>query len=301
MLTKITLKFPKTSAFVFNLRFPQLIFHAGLVLVGFGLGLKYTHPNWIINLPDLLRVVLLLLGAWSAWITSVVVNDVVDLKIDEMSNPDRPLPRKIFSVEEYLGLGFVFFLLSIIFSGLANWRIIFFILSYQLLAFFYSAWPLRLKRFPIVATLTSALTASLITFGSFIFINPSHSLSLFPVSIAVLLIIGYTLALPMKDFKDFEGDKADKVFTLPVILGIPWAKVVVGSGLFFSFLLSVAILQDFSLFWWAFVCGTLSFVFIMKMQKSAVESRLNYRNIFWWIAGPTALYLGIMTYFLFLK
>lgn len=299
MLTKISQKLPKTSAIVANLRFPQLFFHAGLALVGFGLGLKYANLNWHVNLIDLLKLTSIILGTWSAWIASVIVNDVVDLKIDQVSNPERPLPQKIFSVEEYLGIGLLFFLLSIIFSGLADWRIIFFILLYQLLAFSYSAWPLRLKRFPIIATLTSALASSMITFGSFLAISPSHSLSQFPVSIAALLIIGYTLALPMKDFKDFDGDKKDKIYTLPVVFGIPWAKVIVGSGIFFSFMLSVIILGDFHLFWWAFFCGSASFIFILQMQKPSTERWLNYRNIFWWIMGVTAIYLGSIIYFLF--
>jgi 4-hydroxybenzoate polyprenyltransferase len=298
MLTEISQKFPKTSAFVSNLRFPQLLFHAGLVLVGFGLGIKYANPSWIFSFPDLTKAALLILGAWSAWITSVIVNDVVDLKIDQRSNPARPLPRKIFSVEEYLGVGLVFFLFSLLFSGLAEWRIIFFILLYQILAFFYSAWPMRLKRFPIIATLISALASILIAFGGFIIIAPDHSLILFPLPIATLLIIGYTLALPIKDFKDFEGDEADKVFTLPVLFGVPWAKVIVGSGLFFSFMLSVLVLDDFRLFWWAFLCGSASFVFIMRMKKSASESRLNYRTIFWWILGAITIYLGVIIYFM---
>jgi len=311
MLAKITEKFPKTSAFVLNVRFPQLLFHAGLVLVGFGLGLKYTRPDWIIsakggpafgwNFVELLKLAALIIGAWSAWITSVIVNDTMDLKIDSVSNPDRPLPKKIFSVKEYLGVGLVFFLASIIFSGLADWRIIFLIVLYQLVAFIYSAKPLRLKRFPIVATLVSSLASNLVTFGGFILASSNHSLSQFPIPIAVLLIMGYTLALPMKDFKDFDGDKKDKIYTLPVLFGIPWAKVIVGSSLFFAFMLSVAILEDFRLFWWAFLCGSASFLFILQMKKSASESRLNYRTIFWWIMGATAVYLFPLVYFIALK
>lgn len=296
MLKLITQKFPKTSAFIFNLRFPQLLYHAGLVLVGFGLSFEYANPSWTINLLDLIKLLFVILGAWSAWIASVIVNDVVDLKIDQVSNSQRPLPQKIFSVEEYLGLGLIFFLGSIVFSGLADWRIIFFILLYQLLAFLYSAWPIRLKRFPIVATFTSALASVLIAFSGFIIASPSHSLASFPLSIAMLLIVGYTLALPIKDFKDFAGDKADRVFTLPVIFGIPWAKVIVGGGLFFSFMLSVIILQDFHLFWWAFFCGTASFTLVMKMQKPVNGRWLTYRNIFWWMIATITLYLSAIVF-----
>ena len=296
-----TIKFPKTSAFVFNLRFPQLLFHAGSVLVGFGLGIGASDSGWIISFLTFLKLALVILGVWSAWIASVIVNDVVDLKIDCVSNPERPLPRKIFSVEEYLGIGSVFFFLSIIFSGLADWRIIFFTLLYQLTAFLYSAWPLRLKRFPIIATLTSAFALIIVAFSGFTLTSPEHSLSQFPIRIAILLTIGFTLAFPVKDFKDFEGDKQDNIATLPIVFGIPWAKVIVGSGIFFSFMLSVIVLRDFHLFWWAFFCGCASFFFILQMQKPSPERWLNYRTIFWWIMGATTIYLGALIYFLFLK
>jgi 4-hydroxybenzoate polyprenyltransferase len=39
------------------------------------------------------------------------VNDIYDFQIDEISNPERPLQKKIFTIRQYAELGIVIFLL----------------------------------------------------------------------------------------------------------------------------------------------------------------------------------------------
>lgn len=291
--------YPRTWAFVANWRFPQLLYHAGLVLVGAGIGILYAIPGWKFNLGDILRIGTIVLGVWCAWISSVVVNDVVDLRIDRISNPDRPLPRNIFSANEYLALGAIFFFFSLLLVGIVGWTFFFLIFLYQAVAFIYSAWPFRLKRFPFVGTFVSALASILLVFSGFIVLSPDRSLAFFPWPIAFFLVLGYTLSLPVKDFKDIDGDAANGVWTIPVVFGAEWGKVAVGSGIFFSFMLSVLVLGDFRLFWPAFGCGSFAFAAVLNMKKPALSRWLHYRNIFWWLIGSVTIYLGtIVCYFL---
>lgn len=42
----------------------------------------------------------------------------------------------------------------------------------------------------------------------------------FPFEIAFAMLVFYTLTTPFKDIKDYEGDKIDGIFTIPVLFGL---------------------------------------------------------------------------------
>ena len=121
----------------------------------------------------------------------------------------------------------------------------------------------------------------------------------FPFSIIILLVIGYTLSLPIKDFKDISGDKKDGVYTIPVLFGENIAKIIIGSGIFISFILSTIILNEKQLLLWAMLFGGISFWLIVKMKKDRKNSLINYRNIFWWMLAVVFIYLIILAKVIF--
>jgi 4-hydroxybenzoate polyprenyltransferase len=255
------LYYPKhTIILLRNARWVQVFYHGGLLCVGGGLALLFS-PSTLTHITffNSLAFLLLLLSGSFAWFSSVIVNDIFDQDIDQLSNQKRPLIQKTFSLKTYSLFGWMFFFLSIFFALLAHPFAPFFILSYHTLSWIYSAPPFRLKRFLGIATLISALASLMFLFSGYIFVDKTNSLNHIPWQILLFLLYAYTISLPLKDFKDMKGDKKASIWTLPVLLGQEKARVFLAIGIFSCYILSVIILNAFSLAPWAFLFGTLSY------------------------------------------
>lgn len=139
-----------------------------------------------------------------------------------------------------------------------------FLICTAVLAFLYSAPPVRLKRFPIVASATLALLALLVVLGGFAVFAKDRVVELFPQQIAVAILLVYTLGTNYKDLKGIELDKKDKVYTIPVLLGEKKGKIIVGVMTVLSFLLVPFILGIPDLLLPSAVAGLLSVFVIAK-------------------------------------
>ena len=277
----------KFVSFAKNARPPQLFYHWGLLFAGAGLGIFFSRIDWEMNLFNIIGLLIVIISVGLSWVSSVTINDLFDKKIDEITNTSRPLIMKIFSREEYAGLGLVLLLSSLFLSSLVNFKISMLLLAYNALAWAYSAWPLRLKRFAYISTFVSAIASILILFSGFILVSPDQNISNLPFSIITLLVISYTISLPLKDLKDIEGDKKDGVYTVPVIFGEDRGRIIIASGIFISYVLSVVFLHEFNLFRWAILFGGISFWTVISSRK---KGKINYRNIFWYILGLVLTY-----------
>lgn len=287
----------KLLVFLKNSRLPQLLYHGGLLLIGAGLGMMFTGENIGINFINIVALLVMFIAISCAWLASVVVNDFQDTVIDQETNPNRPLIQNSLSTQEYWTIGAVLFTVSILFSAIVSFKAAFLILAYQTLAWLYSAWPLRLKRFAFVSTFVSALASLMIFFAGYALVAPTQSLQGLPFSFIALLLFALTLSLPIKDFKDIVGDKKDHVYTIPVLFGADWAKIITGGGIFISYLLSVAVLHEFRLFWWAILCGGASFWIINQLNEGR---KVSPHDIFWWIMAPLIVYILALVKIIFM-
>jgi 4-hydroxybenzoate polyprenyltransferase len=282
----------KLWAIIQNIRFPQIIYHTGLFLTGLGLGYLAYPENFYLSPFSPFALIVLLCSIWLAWTASVVANDIYDYQIDEISNPDRPLQKKVFTVSEYASFGSLLFLLSIIGGLVIGFKFAALLLAYQFIAWAYSAPPFRLKKFPGIATLMSSFASLVVLFMGFTLFSGDLHLRGLSFRIILLVIIALTLSLPIKDLKDIEGDRKYKIWTIPVLLGEERGKLAIAIGLFISFMSSVFFLNEFHLFWWAVLFGGLSFLLV-------TSKKINPRNIFWWILGTVSIYAFIMTVVVF--
>lgn len=278
-------------AFIKNSRPVQLIYHQGLFMAGMGLGVFFTEVTWELTIFNLVSFVAVSIAIACAWLASVVVNDIYDKKIDHVTNQDRPLVLGIFSQESYITTGVVLFFVSILFSAMVNPKVGFVLIGYQFLAFLYSAWPMRLKRFLGVASLVSSLASILVLFCGFILVTPLEDITQIPSRIVWLIGIALIFCLPIKDLKDIEGDKLDGVKTVPVVFGEYWGKVVIGGGIFASYLLSSIFLNEPKLLIWAVIFGGVSFWVVVF---SGQNKKITNRNLIWWAIGILAIYTLIV-------
>ena len=259
-----------------NLRYPQLVFHGGLLFFGLGIGLLMYSEYFNPNIFSLLAIFDILISVFLAWETSVIVNDIFDHRVDAVSNPERPLQKGIFTSGQYAQLGAITFFFSIVGGLMVQYKFGILLFIYQVMAWFYSAEPFRLKRFTPIASLLSALTLLTVFFSGFIVFSPDQSIDRLSWRIIFLLLITYTLSLPIKDFKDIAGDKKDGVRTIPVIFGEEKGRLIVASGIFISFILSIFFINELRLFWWAILFGSASFL-VMTNKK------IHPRKLYVWI------------------
>lgn len=284
----------KFKAIIGNARLPQIVYHAGLFFAGLGLGFLAYPQNIQFNFFAILAALTLLLSVWLAWLASVVVNDIYDFRIDAVSNPDRPLQKKIFTPEEYREVGAVFFALSILGGLVVGVQSAAILVLYQVIAWFYSARPYRLKRFLVVATFSSAVASLFVVFLGFTLFSGVDNLKFFPWRLGFLLLIALTISLPIKDLKDIAGDKGDNVWTVPVLWGEDLGRIAIASGIFVSFMLSVFFLNETKLFWWALLLGSAAFL-------AAVSKKIKPRQVFWWVLAIVAIYALILIKTVFIR
>ncbi len=250
-----------------NVRFPQIIWHGGLFLFGGALALIFTGARPDFDFFEILSILLLIIAIESAWLASVVANDIADINTDLITNTTRPIPAGDISKRHYAAIGMLFFSASLLFSAVVSFKATLLLLAYQGLAWVYSMPPLRLKRVPLLATMLAALAGISVLAIGYSLVAIDADLTSVPLPILVFLFVSYALTLPLKDFKDIRGDKADHVYTIPVILGEERARLLIGSALFLSYATSPVVLHDANLIVPAILFGTLAFMSVMRAQR----------------------------------
>lgn len=286
------------SALWKNARFPQLTYHAGLLLLGMTLAWYFSPDPFFFTFFHLLGITILLIAVECAWLASVVVNDLYDTTIDTLTNPNRPLIEHTIPPDTYRMFGLAFFGASLLFSGIVSFSALLLLLAYQALAWLYSAPPLRLKKYPGIATLLAAAAGMLVLIAGFVSVTPTHNIHTLPLPLLVYLFIAYFLALPIKDFKDIAGDQADGIATITVLLGATLGKYVIGSLLFLLFACSPLILHMRALILPAFFFGGLAF-FALQKGTPDEQSFFAFRKLPAIMLAITIGYGAVIAFFLF--
>ncbi len=251
-----------------NVRWPQVFWHGGLLLLGMGLAVIYAGATPTFGLFEVLSILVMIVAVTSAWLASVVGNDLYDRHIDALTNPLRPLPKRTISEALYRQIGTLFFATSLLLSAIVSFKAMFFLLAYQAIAWIYSMPPLRLKRVPIVATTLSASAGMTVLIAGYSVLSPIADLSPVPISLLLFLFLSYAVTIPLKDLKDIEGDRLNGVFTIPVILGEERSRSVIGVALFFCYVASPIALHDAGLLLPAFLFGALSFMSVRRAGRA---------------------------------
>ena len=260
-------------ALIKNVRISRLFLQIVALGSGLYLGMKLTGTPLDLSLFGVLSIICLFFTVFFAWLFSIGINDIYDFNIDRISNPKRPLIKNIVSIKEYTGFSIIFFLLSVIGAFILGERYLVVILTLNGLSFIYSAPPLRLRRFPIVTTLVIASGILLAILTGYMLFSEHQSLIDFPINITFLILAFFTLVSTVKDLKDYEGDKANEVYTIPTLFGLKRSKIIIGILVFVSFLLfPLLFLNSFLLFLISLGFGIISFLLIY--DKSFKEQYL---------------------------
>jgi 4-hydroxybenzoate polyprenyltransferase len=202
-----------------NLRWERVLHYTGLCCVGIWLSAPSTY-----SIVTVLAAVLTVTLAWGA---AVVGNDLVDLNIDRVSNPDRPLVTGAWNRRNYGRFGLVMLALAVTGAWSVGQTFAFCILTWLTVAFLYSNPPFRLRRFLGISSALVGLASLITIIAGFICLGNRHIFD-FPPNLAWFIFLGLTCGANLKDVKDFEGDRRDRVHTIVTTLGLRKGQFAVG-------------------------------------------------------------------------
>ncbi|EKD46295.1 MAG: hypothetical protein ACD_68C00044G0002 [uncultured bacterium] len=231
-----------------NMRPLRLLFQIVTLCAGIYLGVLVSGQNLDLSPIAWLFTVVLIISAISAWLFSVVVNDLYDVGIDKITNRHRPLVEEKIPVNEYKNIGVVALAISLLSAAAIGYPFFLLMAGVNALCYVYSVPPLRLRRFPFVPAIIMALAALFICLTGFALYSENGNFTDFPKSILALNLIVFSLILNAKDIKDREGDAQNGVVTIPTLFGERGGKLVIGALIFLSFTLFAIFLQNFLLF-----------------------------------------------------
>ena len=206
-------------------------------------GVYFNRTLSFLRFPDFLLILIGIILIVILWLSTVLVNNVYDLPIDRISNPDRPLARGDVSPSLYLNLGLVLSVTALAVS-IILWIIPFILtLIFLLSSLAYSMPPLRLRK-RLFSTLFIGWGSSLaFLIGYFNHTRISNiSINSDALFLALLIFIAFSVGPLTKDIKDYEGDLKHGVKTFFTVYGIEKGTKIV------AILLGVSVLVPLLLF-----------------------------------------------------
>lgn len=218
------------SAFLASLRPSRLFIYLAICNLAFLSGTQIGFIDWDwINLYDIVKLVILNISLSLAFIAMVVLNDWYDIDIDVVSNSDRPLVVNSIARFDYLLLGILSAVFSLLLAITLNEVSIYPLLTIFALGILYSVPPFRLRRFIGIGHILLAVIAgfvylygSTLVLGNLAYQNMDHNSWL-------ALMIMFFFGVHFKDIKDEFGDKAAGVVTIATLIGANRAYWLVGT------------------------------------------------------------------------
>ena len=156
----------------------------------------------------------------------LVSNDVFDLEIDRINQPDRPLPSGLVTPRAAMAFSFVLAGLGFLAGAMAGWTAFVVCVLVWAVGFLYN-W--RFKRAGLLGNLMVAFSVSMtFIFGGIVVGMPFQRIVWFFAVIAFLVDLGEEIAA---DALDAEGDRAAGSRSLAILYG-PETAVRTGAVIF---------------------------------------------------------------------
>ncbi len=231
----------KAKILLKNIRLERISHYSLLVILGVIMGGgRYFFSSWV----NVLSLVMTVLAFACAWIASVLINDIYDKKIDNISNNGRPIPSGFFTDNDFAIFAKIFLLIAFFAAYSSSMYGLFFVALSSFAAYLYSVPPFRFKRNFVSGSLIIGLASVSALLSGYFLASTRRDITLFPPLLVFILILVFGAISMIKDFKDYDGDKADSVKTLPVLIGLRHAKIVTALLISLSALSLILSLQN---------------------------------------------------------
>ncbi|MFH1978408.1 MAG: UbiA family prenyltransferase [Candidatus Aenigmatarchaeota archaeon] len=250
--------------------FKNLVLPQYLIVILFSLFSSYIVISGTLSL----FLVLPFLAISFAMFALNITNNIVDIDLDKINKPKRPLPSGKMSVKEAKMLVVVCVFLSLLFSSLTNWITFVMIIVFHILSVLYSIPPLRLKRFLFADNIIGS-----IIYGAFPFVIAWSLLSEEFSIIFLIFFSGLIFAIAsIKDLEDVKGEKEKGIDTLPIRIGVKNSILFTVSIMFVVLLMMFASsllgMIDFIYIYPSLVSLLIWILFYVKSRKVNIEKNV---------------------------
>ena len=200
------------------------------------IALTMTGFRYAYSLPEMKLVNVIPLPEMYFWLAlssiilataaGYIVNDIFDVKADNINKPQKVYVDKTIDIKNAWMYYSATVVASVVFSLMLHFTFAFIVISTNVALFLYS---LFIKRIALFGNLLVAFLSGILPFltvwldVSFAYNNNPNdgyfSLYSFPLYISGIAFLGSLAREIIKDLEDVEGDKIIKALTLPIILG----------------------------------------------------------------------------------
>lgn len=221
-----------------DFRLTRILHYELMVLFGMAIGYSATGAT-VLRLSNFIEFYFIAIAVICACIFSAITNNLADVSIDRITNPERPSVTESIPQHSYERIGYILLALAMIYSLAVGYLTMFLLACFVGNYFLYSMPPLRLKRVPVLSKALIALNCLIMMLVGYNFVG--KQIPLFPPELAAFVLVLFTACINFIDIKDHVGDKAEGIRTLPVLLGLERSKLLIG----FFFLAGYAVTPYF--------------------------------------------------------
>jgi 4-hydroxybenzoate polyprenyltransferase len=200
-----------------DIRIGRILHYFIVYCLGISIAFEFKAFDDIWTFELLWTSILFFIALTYAAVFAIVTNNIEDLEIDRISNQNRPLVRNVIEKTTYLKIAVVAQLIAMIVAGFSSTVHFIGITGLSMLYYLYSCKPFKLKRFVFLAKAMIGANTLIAVLSGFLTIHPE--LKDFPVFWWYFLLVPISLMANFVDLKDYEGDKAEGIKTLPVLIG----------------------------------------------------------------------------------
>lgn len=238
----------KFFSFVRSMYWSRVAHYLGLCLFG-----VLVHSIQVGGIPEIESLMYSLVSLFFAFQCALLINAIYDRE------------RVIYNKEESYFLCGTFALTSFLLSLPVNNTFSSVILIYLLIAFIYSAPPIRFKRFGYWNNLIIGFESALAFAAGFT--SQILDIELMPLNMFASIFLIFSLAANVKDWKDYEKDKKEGIKTLPVLLGRERGLKAIALITSLCFPLSVIMFAFWELFLISILFGLINGILFLKFKK----------------------------------
>ena len=188
-----------------------------------------------IGSPDMLFSRLTIYGfitGFSISSYSMIINDIYDIEIDKVNQPERPLAKQIISINSALSLSLILLLIGLTSSLLISYYNIIITVIFSFLSWFYNIWG---KKQGIIGNSIVASSMSIpFIFGGVI----TGNISLLVWSISLIAFLSGMGREIIKTIADVEGDKIKGIKSVSIQFGSRNAMLIACGFIIISILIS---------------------------------------------------------------
>ena len=214
------------------------ISHFILILL---LGMVLAPEGINIDQNEIFQPLLVCSAIIFAAIFSIITNNIEDIEIDKVCNRNRPTITGAIPIAHYTQIAWSSLGLSLLYASAVSIEILFLILLCIGNYFIYSMPPYRLKRVPLFSKLIIAFNTLACFLMGYLLSGGSFNL---PLNTVTLSLLALTATINFIDIKDYEGDRAAGIKTLPTLLGLKWSKRLIGLFFLLSYSLSYFVTDE---------------------------------------------------------